>query len=161
MHRQIYEGEETVDYAFMGDNPDAADNRWLREAWEQQVPILYFLGHRAGRYQAMVPAFIAGWDREARQARVAFGLPGESSLPAEAPQRRYALRAVQQRLHQASFRAAVITAYQGRCALSGCPSRCCSTPPTSSPTATRRSASRSFPTASRSPRSITLPSTLT
>ncbi len=36
-------------------------------------------------------------------------------------ERRYALRAVKQRLHQASFREAVITAYGGRCALSGLP----------------------------------------
>jgi hypothetical protein len=35
--------------------------------------------------------------------------------------RRYALRAVKQRLHQASFREAVITAHSGRCALSGLP----------------------------------------
>jgi putative restriction endonuclease len=27
VHRQIYEGDEWVDYAFMGDDPDAADNR--------------------------------------------------------------------------------------------------------------------------------------
>ena len=26
-HRQIFEGDETIDYAFMGGNPDAADNR--------------------------------------------------------------------------------------------------------------------------------------
>ena len=31
-HRQIYEGDETVDYAFMGTNPEAADNRLLLEA---------------------------------------------------------------------------------------------------------------------------------
>ncbi len=36
-------------------------------------------------------------------------------------ERRYALRAVKQRLHQASFREAVISAYNGRCALSGLP----------------------------------------
>jgi putative restriction endonuclease len=36
-------------------------------------------------------------------------------------ERRYALRAVKQRLHQASFREAVITAYNGRCALSRLP----------------------------------------
>src|SRR5688572_13717562 len=29
VHRQIFEGDETVDYAFMGQDPDAADNRWL------------------------------------------------------------------------------------------------------------------------------------
>ncbi len=32
VHRQIFEGDETIDYAFMGRNPNAADNQWLREA---------------------------------------------------------------------------------------------------------------------------------
>lgn len=42
--------------------------------------------------------------------------------PAEtAMERRYALRQVKVRLHQASFRAAVIAAYGGRCAVSGLP----------------------------------------
>jgi putative restriction endonuclease len=36
VHRQIFQGDESVDYAFMGQNPDAADNRWLREAHENQ-----------------------------------------------------------------------------------------------------------------------------
>jgi putative restriction endonuclease len=44
------------------------------------------------------------------------GTPPETVL-----ERRYALRMVKQRLHQASFREAVITAYNGRCALSGLP----------------------------------------
>ena len=57
------------------------------------------------------------------KARIAFGLPDQTTLapPASAPDRRYALRAVKQRLHQSSFREAVITAYNGRCALSGLP----------------------------------------
>ena len=62
VHRQIFEGDETIDYAFMGQDPDAADNRWLREAFENQIPIIYFLGIAPGRYQAMLPAFISGWD---------------------------------------------------------------------------------------------------
>ena len=41
--------------------------------------------------------------------------------PENALERRYALRAVKQRLHQASFREAIISAYNGRCALSGLP----------------------------------------
>jgi putative restriction endonuclease len=123
VHRQIYDGEDTIDYAFMGTDPDAAENRWLREAMERQVPIIYFLGVSPGRYQAVVPAFIVGWDARSAKAQVAFG--DESALaatpPADRVERRYALRAVQQRLHQASFRDAVITAYRGRCALSGLP----------------------------------------
>ena len=123
MHRQIFEGDETIDYAFMGQDPDAADNRWLREAFENQIPIIYFLGIAPGRYQAMLPAFISGWDATALKARVAFGVPDQEALapPENALERRYALRAVKQRLHQASFREAVITAYNGRCALSGLP----------------------------------------
>lgn len=123
VHRQIFEGEETIDYAFQGQDPDAYDNRWLREAFEYQVPIIYFLGISPGCYQAIVPAFISGWDAGALKARVAFGLPDEAALtpPENALERRYALRAVQQRLHQASFREAVIAAYNGRCAVSGLP----------------------------------------
>jgi putative restriction endonuclease len=123
VHRQIFEGDEAIDYAFMGQNPDAADNRWLREAFENGVPIIYFLGIAPGRYQAIVPAFVSGWDATALKARVAFGMRDQETiaLPETALERRYALRAVKQRLHQASFREAVITAYNGRCALSGLP----------------------------------------
>jgi putative restriction endonuclease len=121
VHQQIFKGDETIDYAFMGKDPDAADNRWLREAFENQVPVIYFLGIAPGRYQAVLPAFITGWDPKSLKARVAFGVPEQDTLapPTTAPERRYALRAVKQRLHQASFREAVITAYNGRCAVSG------------------------------------------
>jgi putative restriction endonuclease len=107
----------------MGLDPDAADNRWLREAFENKIPVIYFLGIAPGRYQAMLPSFIAGWDSKALKARVAFGTPDQEVLapPETALERRYALRAVKQRLHQASFREAVITAYNGRCALSSLP----------------------------------------
>ena len=123
VHRQIFEADETIDYAFMGQDPNAADNRWLREAFEHRTPILYFLGIAPGRYQAIVPAFISGWDAAALKARVSFGMADQPTLapPENALERKYALRAVKQRLHQASFREAVIMAYKGRCALSGLP----------------------------------------
>ena len=49
------------------------------------------------------------------------GLPGQEAMapPETALERHYALRTVKQRLHQASFREAVISAYRGRCAVSG------------------------------------------
>ena len=50
VHRQIYEGDQAVDYAFMGEDPDAADNSWLREAYKDRIPIVYFLGTSPGRY---------------------------------------------------------------------------------------------------------------
>ena len=161
VHRQIFEADDTIDYAFMGQDPDAADNRWLREAFEHRIPIIYFLGIAPGRYQAMVPAFISGWDATALKARVSFGIADQATLtpPENTLERKYALRAVKQRLHQASFREAVIMAYNGRCALSGLPE----------PLLLRRgsycrgreratSASRWCQTASRCRRSITRPS---
>jgi putative restriction endonuclease len=95
----------------------------LREAFENQVPVIYFLGIAPGRYQAALPTFITEWDSNGLKARVAFGVPDQNVLvpPENALERRYALRAVRQRLHQASFREAVISAYDGRCALSGQP----------------------------------------
>ncbi len=123
VHRQIYEGDVAVEYAFMGQDPDAADNRWLREAMENRVPVIYFLGVAPGLYQAILPTYLVGWDPRSLKARVAFGADGEASLeyPATEVERRYALRQVKQRLHQASFREAVISAYNGRCAISGLP----------------------------------------
>jgi putative restriction endonuclease len=122
VHRQIFQGDESVDYAFMGNNPDAADNRWLKEAYDNQIPIIYFLGIAPGRYQALLPTFISGWDGQALKTRVTFGPNPETvAPPTDSAERRYALRTVKQRLHQATFREAVIAAYDGRCAFSNLP----------------------------------------
>lgn len=124
VHKQIYDGEETVDYSFMGTNPDAADNRWLKEAMDRRVPILYFLGVSPGRYQAFVSAFIESWHPDESKVKVSFSnldLDGIPKASESGTDRRYALRQVKQRLHQASFRDAVINAYGNRCALSGMP----------------------------------------
>jgi putative restriction endonuclease len=123
VHRQIFEGDETVDYAFMGQDPHAADNRWLREAFENRIPVIYFLGISPGHYKAILPIFIVGFDSKALKARVAFSVPDQDGFapPETGLERRYALRAVKQRLHQACFREAVIAAYDGRCAISRLP----------------------------------------
>ncbi len=122
VHSQIFKGIETVDYAFMGKDPDAADNRWLREAFENQIPLIYFLGFAPARYHPIFPVFIVGWNPDKLNATVSFSASADTTTPPEsAAERRYALRIVQQRLHQASFREAVIAAYNNRCALSGLP----------------------------------------
>lgn len=125
VHEQVHRGDELVDYAFMGTNPDAAENRWLREAMEAQVPVIYLLGIAPGRYTAIYPTFVADWSARDLVARIGFGTPlplarGAGSMP-NAPERRYALRLVSQRLHQATFREAVLAAYAGRCAVSRLP----------------------------------------
>ena len=39
VHRQIFEGDEMVDYAFMGQDPNAADNQWLRVWRQHDLPL--------------------------------------------------------------------------------------------------------------------------
>ena len=135
VHSQIYGSNESVDYAFMGNNPHAADNRWLREAFENRIPVIYFLGIAPGRYQATLPTFISGWNANTLKASLAFGLPVREGVvhqgslsdavigvyPENSLERRYALQSVKRRLHQSSFREAIIHAYNGRCAVSGIP----------------------------------------
>ncbi|HKR20995.1 MAG TPA: hypothetical protein VJS17_00320 [Pyrinomonadaceae bacterium] len=36
VHRQIFEGDDSIDYAFMGQDPKAMDNQWLRQAFETE-----------------------------------------------------------------------------------------------------------------------------
>jgi putative restriction endonuclease len=60
-HRQIYAGDDVVDYQFMGTDPNSADNRWLLDAMQQQIPVIYFLGTSPGCYQPIIPTFILGW----------------------------------------------------------------------------------------------------
>ena len=120
VHAQVTQGQELIDYAFMGDNPDAADNRWLKQAHDAQVPFLYFLGVAPGRYTPIWPTYVADWVPGDLKVRLAFGQSVQDAIP-DAPERRYASRLVQQRLHQATFREAVLTAYGGRCALTGLP----------------------------------------
>jgi len=55
VHRQIYAGDDVVDYSFMGTDPNTPDNRWLRDAMEQHIPVIYFLGTSPGRYQPHHP----------------------------------------------------------------------------------------------------------
>ena len=76
------------------------------------------------RYQPITPTFIVGWHPERLRVQLTFGtLVGASAqaAPPDAPERRYALREVKARLHQASFRDAVLAAYGGRCAISHLP----------------------------------------
>ncbi len=104
----------------MGTDPNSPDNRWLLDAMRRQIPVIYFLGTSPGRYQSIILTFIVGWHPERLRVQLAFGaLVGASAqaVPPDAPERPYALREVKARLHQASFRDAVLSAYGGRCAI--------------------------------------------
>lgn len=133
VHEQIQGGDELVDYSFMVGGPGMAENRHLRDAMLAGVPILYFLGVAPGRYAPVFPTYVADWSAGENKVRLAFGVPDAPTQVSSAsvhlpgftmpsvPERRYGLRLVQQRLHQATFREAVLAAYDGRCAISRLP----------------------------------------
>jgi putative restriction endonuclease len=108
-------------YAFTGADPDSTRNRWLRDAMVRRLPLIYFYGVAPGVYELLFPAFVVEWNPEKLSCGLSFSseidMPGYDPPPA--PERRYALRTIQQRLHQAMFRARVLHAYGRRCALSG------------------------------------------
>lgn len=90
VHEQIERGDELVDYAFMGNDPDAAGNRWLRNARDDAVPIFYFLGIAPQRYQVIWPTYVVDWSASELKARLAFGLhtfdaSGEAIAPGIEP----------------------------------------------------------------------------
>jgi putative restriction endonuclease len=90
-------------------------NRWLREAAELQIPVIYFVGIKPGLYQPAFPAFVTDWDPSRLNVRIVFtpalGATNKAAFPADSEDRRYAMRLVKQRLHQAQFREAVIDAH--------------------------------------------------
>lgn len=122
VHQQMFNSVETVAYSFMGQDPGAADNRWLREAMVARVTVIYFVGVSPGKYTYFLTR-ISDWNDVELTARISFLQDALEALETADPvvERRYAMRMVKQRLHQATFREAVIGAYGGRCALSGLP----------------------------------------
>ena len=110
-------------YAYRAGDIDQSDNRALRAAHALAVPIVYFDATRPGWYQVVSPTFVTGDDPTARGVLLT---PGEFSGPLDEPvpmpivdavERRYVVREVRVRLHQARFRGLVVPAYKDQCAI--------------------------------------------
>ena len=121
-----YMDVETPDgflYDYRAGSIDQPDNRALRAAHELQVPIVYFVGTRPGLYRPNFPFFVVADDPAARRVLVAPGAlrgPIDEPLPVapeDAIERRYAVREVRVRIHQARFRGRVVPAYRDQCAI--------------------------------------------
>lgn len=116
---------ELMPYSFKGLSPEDTRNRWLRDAMERQLPIIYFYGVAPAVYEPLFPVFVVGWHPDELSASLVISEDlGDRVIswePPPAPERRYAMRVVKQRLHQAMFRQSVADAYGNRCALSGLP----------------------------------------
>jgi putative restriction endonuclease len=115
-----------LSYAYRGIDPEHRDNRGLRRAMRDRVPLVYFVAIEPGRYVAQYPVFIVGDNPAALTFDVQVDDIWASLRPlddehaigeGEDARRSYVTRAVRQRLHQVAFRERVIRAYRERCAL--------------------------------------------
>jgi putative restriction endonuclease len=121
-----YDDEQTSDgfrYAYRAGSVDQPDNRALRAAFDLQVPLVYFFGTWPGRYRPIFPCYVTDDDPAARRVTVSVGqMVGavderEPVLSADAIERRYTFRQTRVRMHQSRFRAHVLAAYRGQCAI--------------------------------------------
>jgi putative restriction endonuclease len=121
-----YQDEQTPDgvlYRYQGDNPENHFNRWLRNAHLLDVPLVYFVGTRPNWYRPFYPTFVERDIADELRVLLTFGRmsgPYDEREPvhiADIIERRYEVRLVKQRIHQAQFRGAVLPAYRERCAI--------------------------------------------
>jgi putative restriction endonuclease len=121
-----YQDLGTVDgvlYRYQDGPIDNHFNRWLRAARQLVVPLAYFIGTRPNWYRPEYPVYVDGDYPDDRAVLISFG---EMRGPLDEPEpvriddpieRRYRVREVKYRVHQAQFRGAVLTAYRERCTI--------------------------------------------
>lgn len=112
-------------YAHRGTDPSHRENRGLRFAMEEGLPLVYFHGLVKGRYLATWPVYIVGDEPTSLSFFVAVDDADHVSLSslgewivgegADA-RRRYVTTVARQRLHQRAFRERVLLAYRHQCA---------------------------------------------
>lgn len=96
------------------------DNRKLRVAYEDRLPIILFLKPEANYYVPIAPVYVVADDPVNRVFTLALNEVAEVQFDGGAPDslpRSYLERIVQQRLHQPMFRGMVLRAYQVQCAV--------------------------------------------
>ncbi len=123
-----FEDAHRLSYRYRGKDPKHRDNIGLRNAMQNNIPLVYFFALAQGRYQAIKPVYVTGDDPSQLTFTIMADVAGtfEGTLTAESKaaepmrtelRRQYATAAVQVRLHQASFRERVLDAYRTHCAM--------------------------------------------
>jgi putative restriction endonuclease len=108
-------------YSYRGTDPEFHENRRLRDAMRDQIPLIYFFSTIPGQYLAIFPVFIVGDDPDHLTFSVAADditqLSYERDDTDDVTRRTYITRQVRQRMHQRSFRDRVLRAYKERCSI--------------------------------------------
>jgi len=108
-------------YSYRGTDPNFHENRRLRDAFHDQIPLIYFFSTVPGQYLAIFPVFIVGDDPRSLTFSVAADdmtqLSYERDDTDDVTRRTYITRQVRQRMHQRSFRDRVLRAYDNQCSI--------------------------------------------
>lgn len=108
-------------YKMRGDDPNHFENRALREAMLERLPLIWWLGVQGGGYSALYPIFLVGEERADLQFVVDIDAVPQPDIVWPSvdleldPSYRQQLTKI--RLHQRPFRAAVLRAYKTSCAV--------------------------------------------
>lgn len=108
-------------YSYRGTDPEFHENRRLRDAMRDRIPLIYFFSTIPGQYLAIFPVFIVGDDPKHLTFSVAaddmIQLSYERDDTDDVTRRTYITRQVRQRMHQRSFRDRVLRAYKEQCSI--------------------------------------------
>jgi len=117
---QLASDDGWFEYRYQGTDPNAADNRAVRRAFELKRPLIYFYGVGPGLYLATAPVYVMGDEPGTLTFKIAadtagLGDRGLMEGGGDAPLKAYATITAKRRLHQERFRQLVVTAYGERC----------------------------------------------
>lgn len=118
-----YDDVETPDgllrYAYRDGAPDAGDNRKLRIAAEQGLPLILLRGIAPGVFVPVFPVYAVADNPGERYVEIALdeSLKLLAGSDPSIDTRAYAERIARLRLHQPVFRAQVLRAYEGACTI--------------------------------------------
>jgi putative restriction endonuclease len=117
-----------IRYSYRGSDIQHRDNRGLRTAMQDRVPIIYLHAVERGQYLAFYPAFVTQddpanlrfWVQVDDASSLATAMrSGAHGIAEDEPEARraYVTSSVRRRLHQATFRQQVLRAYRQMCSL--------------------------------------------
>ncbi len=105
-------------YKYRGTDPQHYENVAVREAFRSRLPLIWFYPAASGFYVPIYPVWIVGDEMADLQFVLAFDLAAAIlAASGDVDRRQYLERATRERLHQPVFRAQVLRAYDGSCAI--------------------------------------------
>jgi putative restriction endonuclease len=106
-------------YKMRGDDPDHYQNRALRAAMVERLPLIWWLGVQGGGYSALYPIYLVAEERALRQFVVDIDAVPQPDITWPSVDLEldssYRQQLAKVRLHQRPFRAAVLRAYNTSC----------------------------------------------